>query len=233
MTLLNRSVALLFLTMLIFNCSKAQSDSSETDTHIFWTHDRELSMEDFQQEDPPDKYSLFCDSINLCWGAATGFYSALDVPKRRRDKKTKYEEVYFAAAFDKTLSYRMNDDTLQFELQKLMFDLQELVVRLARRDLQALYDSMPAIGTKSIWFNTVKARAEKFHKSKVAEFTYEIYILNLEGAYDKWKKYIEDGLEETKEYQSTFRDTYRFVKGRPIKPKYEEAKRVLGNLYEN
>ena len=221
----------LFLEIVCLNICLAQTDSSETETHIFWTADRQLTMADFYSEDPSLEIRQFCDSIDLCWGAATGFYSVLDVAKKQKDKKSQHEEVYFAAAFDKTMSYHLNDDTLQFQLQKMMFNLQELAVRIARRDLQVFYDSMPAIGTKSIFFSSVKANAEKYHNDLVRQFTYEIYVKKSEGAYEKWKKFIEYGLAHTNEFKSTPRDTYRFVKGKPIKPKYVEAKNVVGNLW--
>jgi hypothetical protein len=227
----NITPLLLLLSATISSQLLGQIDSSETATHIFWTADRPLTINDFQNKNISEKQTFYCDTMGLCWGAATGLFAVLDVPKKKKDKKFKYEEAYFVAAFDKTMSYQLNDDTLQFLKQKLVFDMQELAVRKAKKELQSLYDSMPAIGTKALLFSSVKASVEKYFNDLIRLYNYEVFIKKIDGAFEKWQHTVEEELFKVNEFESTSKDNYRFVKGAPIIPNYEKAKRIIGNLY--
>lgn len=48
-----------------------------------------------------------------------------------------------------------------------------------------------------------------------------------EGAYDKWRKFIDGQLESLKEYATGEAEWQRFLKGEPILPDYVRVKNVI------
>jgi hypothetical protein len=208
--------------------SHAQTDSIITDEHIFWSNIYRPQPSDFQADTVSEEYYNKCDEYNLCWGAAIGIFSILDEPKKRRKRGKLLEKVYFAPAFCKSQSYALNNDSLGYASQLLVFDLYELTARKNRKDLQAVYEMIPAYGTKYIRFKTIEARNNDVLKQLIGQFVHEVYIEKTDGAYEKWRKLIDDLLTETSEYATTSEDRLRFIKNAPLDEDYQMAETVIG-----
>lgn len=65
----------------------------------------------------------------------------LDIPKKKLQRKgIREEKIYFVPAFEKSTAYILCDDTLGIKYQQLVFDVNELALRMARRRLQEYRD---------------------------------------------------------------------------------------------
>ena len=222
---------LITITFIIISLpGHSQTDSIQSFSHIFWSADNTVRMGDFQDTIGNQNYKTNCDSLDLCWGASIGLFSVLDEPKRKSKRGKLFEKIYFAPAFEKASSYRLNDDTLGYLKQVIVFDMYELTARKCRKDLQYLYEQMPFYGTLYINFKTVEARNKKILEQLISTYTNEVYVQNIEDAYERWRKLIDKLLSETIEYQTTNMDRIRFILDRPLNKDYQMAKTVMGSM---
>ncbi len=226
----------LLLLMFLGGMVYGQNADHQSATHIFWDANHPLSPDDFNtMEQTTEQADSLCKNSNLCWGAYTGLFSILDAPKKRRKRGKLLEKVYFAPAFDKIQSYKLNDDVLQFQKQALVFDLYELAARFARKELQALLNNTvpDAYGTRIIFFETAKASANKYLAAMVHAYTQDAYVKNKEGAYEEWKIKIAEQLEAHKEFETSKEEQQRFITGAPLDKEYEMAETVMGNMFKD
>lgn len=212
--------------------SFAQPDSISNESHIFWSSTYQIQMEDFRDTTRSTKNLTNCKDYNLCWGAYTGLFSVMDVPKKKKDKKKKNEAIYFAPAFELNTSYRLTSDSLDFLKQLIVFDMYEIAARKCRIELDSIYNANPSIGIKGIFFKSVEADVQEQLGMMVRGYTEEVYILQKEGAYSEWRTLIDELLEETKKYQTTAEDRIRFINGKPIIDGYIKSKKVIANMFE-
>jgi len=220
-------------TILCFSISSfAQIDTTRNETHIFWSNSYQVQTGDFRDTTRSTKNINNCDKYNLCWGAYTGLFSVLDVPKKKRDKKKKHEAIYFVPAFELNTSYRLTSDSLDYLKQLIVFDMYEIAARKCRIELDSIYNTNPSIGIKGIFFKSVETDVQEKLGMMVKGYTQEVYIQQKDGAYTEWRTLIDELLEETKEYQTTAIDRLRFIKNEPILNGYIKAKKVAGNLFE-
>lgn len=226
--------SLIIISFLVCGLLKAQEVSkTETETHIFWQPDRVLKKMDFKGDGSSNpKFIKYCDDLNLCTSASIGVFAVLDIPKKKRDKGELIEKAYFLPAFEKTTSYILKNDTLGIEKQKIVFDIYEISARFARQQLNHLQDSIGGYGIISIMFKSVEARAIEMRDFFVESYTKDIYIDKKEGAFEDWRKQIDNLLIDTKEFATKLEDCNRFIKKQPIDDNYEQAKTVINNLYK-
>jgi hypothetical protein len=207
----------------------AQPDSIQTDTHIFWSEDYQIQMSDFHATES-QKYEKYCDSIDLCWSAYVGLFTVLDEPKRKKDRGNLFERVYFAPAFEKAPSFRLNNDSLGYLKQVLIFDMYELAARRCRRDMHLRFGENPTYGTKYIFFKNVENRNREQLSEMVDDLVRDVYIKNIPGAYESWRIKIDDFLEKNKAYKTKQSDRLRFITNAPLSKRYRKAKTVMGDL---
>ncbi len=208
------------------------NDSLRNETHIFWSENYELQIGDFQDTIGSPKFIEACENQNLCWGAFTGLFSVMDVPKRKRDRRRMEEVIYFAPAFEPEHSYRLTIDSMDYLKQVIVFDMYELAARKCRMELDSIYQVNPSIGIRGIFFKSVEAQVQDNLGKMLGAYTQEVYIKELEGSYTKWRTLIDDLLEETGEYKTTATDRIRFIHNEPVLEGYERAPTVIGNLFE-
>lgn len=228
---MDKLLILLFLTVLWCKIN-SQNDSLRNETHIFWSSDYRISVEDFHDTIKSLNNLDYCQKYNLCWGAYTGLFSVMDIPKKKRNKKSMHEAIYFAPAFEVTKSYRLTTDSLDFLKQVIVFDMYELAARKCRMELDSIYNTSPSIGIKGIFFKSVESENQKILGNIVRAYTQEVYIEKQEGAYEKWKKLIDEALDKTTLYQTTAIDRIRFINNEPILKEYIKSPTVIGNLFE-
>lgn len=116
--------------------------------------------------------------------------------------------------------------------QVIVFDMYELAARNCRIELDSVYKKIPAIGTKGIVFKSIESKIQEELGKMVLSYTQEVYILNEEGAFEKWRKLINELLNQTNNYKTTANDRLRFIKKEPIEIGYIKAKTVIGNLFK-
>ena len=208
---------------------------TESDTHIFWQPNNKLTQEDFLGKASLDNQQIrLCDSAGVCTMACTGLFAVLDIPKRKSDRRHLFEKAYFAPAFDKINSYSLlRNDSIGVYKQQIVFDLVEVVARMARKELISIQDSIKGIGAVALFFKSVEARANKNLDKFIDAYTFSVFILKEEGAWEKWRTQVDEFLDTTNEYATTPEDCYRFVKNEPLSKKYIMAPLVVDNLYND
>lgn len=223
-----KKLILLSFLLTVISSVFSQNVPTESETHIFWQPDRKLKASDFQgdcRKNP--KFVALCDSNGICTIAFLGIFSILDIPKSKKDMGKLLEKAYFTPAFEKGTSCMFDvNDSLGIQKQQLLFDIYELAAREGRKQLKGILDQMGqpyAYGTIHIFYNRVKEDVENNRKKLSQLLHQEVYFSKIEGAYDKWRKSVDEKLEELKEYATTPEDCYRFVINKPTNKKYKQA----------
>ena len=148
------SLYIIFLSFTLYS----QCDTLRNETHIFWCEEYTLQFGDFQDTSRLAKHLEWCESKSLCWGAYTGLFSVMDIPKKEKDQQRKEEVIYFAPAFELKTSYRLTSDSLDYLKQIIVFDMYELAARKCRIQLDSLYKTNPTIGIKGIFLKALKSK---------------------------------------------------------------------------
>lgn len=178
--------------------------------------------------------SLFlCDSLDMCTMAYLGVYAVLDIPKKEKDRGKLLEKAYFVPMFEKTTSYIIIDnDSMGVEKQQILFDIYELSARYARKQLKEYLEIMGNnYGVVSIMFTTAKNDTKKLRDIFVDKYTEDVYIQKKENAYSEWRFFINEKLEEVKEYATTTEDYHRAYIDKPIDKKYIFPDNIIGDLF--
>ena len=218
---------ILFLLILL-HVAISTSGQTETDRYIHWQADRRLKGSDYMGSLKEDKYDQHCDTYGLCTIASTGLWAILDLPKRKRDRGPLKEKAWFSAVFDKHESFAQPGDTVGLLVQQMIFDVEELWARWARKELNR-YEvaSNNAYGMTHIMFDDVKKQANEKLRRMVNQITTEVYVEPEEGAIMKWRELVDELLAEVSEFATSPEDAARFINGAPIDERYEVAPYVI------
>ncbi|MBV4360243.1 hypothetical protein [Pinibacter aurantiacus] len=222
---------LTLLFLLTFATSvHAQSNFVTRDSaHIFWQPGTTLSLSDFKG-DSTSKYKVAYFHSDMKAMAYIGIWSILDVPKKKKDRGKKQEKVYIAPAFDIKASYALTSDNTQIAKQQIYFDIAEVWARWARQQFKSYQDTIPGYGIVFSMYSTV-IRDMKAQQAKMNdEYTKEIFVDKSPDAFAKWRKMIDDKLEETKAWATTPQDCFRFISDKPVDEDYEQSPTVMGAI---
>lgn len=220
----------LFLLGIILHTYAQSNYPTRDSVHIFWQPNVSLTYEDFKGDTTGGKYKDSYKRIGLQAMAYVGIWSILDVPKKKKDRRKMLEKVYMAPAFDMTASYALTPDTMQIAMQQLYFDIAETWTRWARQRLTMYQDTMKGYGALFIMYSTVLKDAKTGQQQMNDAYTKEVIIDKQPGAFDKWKKIVNDKLLQTRSWATKPEDCYRFIINQPIDPDYEQSPTVLGVL---
>lgn len=218
----NYTIILLFFAGQV----SAQIDSISSSTHIFWNEEYPILMSHFIDTSNVEANINNCDSLQLCWGACIGLWAIIDEPKKKRKRGKLIEQEYFVPAFELAKSYRLNNDTIDYFTQLLIFDVHELIARKCRKDVEYFFNEMPYYGTKLLMFKKVENENTETLKGIVSSITNDIYVEKKENAYEEWRNTISDLLDESMKYKTTSTDRIRFIKNKPILKGYQMAEKV-------
>ena len=188
-----------------------------------------LTKLDYQGKITPEVEKTMTD-YNLTASASVGVWSVLDIPKKKKDRYKKYEIAYFAPAFDRVTSSLKTTDTIQIEMQNLYFDICELSARFARKELKEFQDTTKSIGAVSIMYTIIKEEMHKKRISMYRQYFKEVIVDRVEGAFLKWRKEIDNALEQSKEWATTPKECYRFVLQKPVEEGYVMAPTLIAPL---
>lgn len=214
------------ILLIVSQYSFGQLDSLRTSTHIFWSDHSPLEISNFEDTISSETFRNKCDSTNLCWGACVGLWTIIDEPKKKRKRGKLIEKAYFVPAFETAKSYRLNNDSLGYLTQLLIFDAYELAARKCRKDMEYYFNEMPYYGTKLLMFQKVEDINKEALRSFVGAITHDIYVEKKEDAYASWRNTIDDLLKETEEYKTTNSDRIRFITNKPLSKHNQMAKYV-------
>ncbi|MDL2315124.1 hypothetical protein LJC16_02580 [Bacteroidales bacterium OttesenSCG-928-C19] len=200
--------------------------------HIFWQPDVQITFQDFKGDISPEMKDEF-EKFNYSANASLGLWSVIDIPKKWKKKKDwdKYEKIYIAPAFEKPTSIAISDDSIQIAIQITRFDIHELWARWARRQFQAIKDSMMnSTGSQSIFYTTIIEDMKENCNTMVAYYLKDVIIDKKEGSFDEWKERIQQYFAETEEWATTPEECHRFIIQKPIEKGYVKAKKLIGPM---
>lgn len=224
-----KNLLLLLSLSLTLNCLAQEKPITSTERHIFWQPNVKLTRLDYQGKISPEVEKIMTD-YNLTALASVGIWSVLDIPKKKKDRYTNYEIAYFVPAFDKATSSLKTIDTIQIEIQNLYFDICELSARFARKELKELQDTSKSVGAISIMYTTIKDQMHQKRISMYKQYFKEVIEDRIDGAFLKWRKQINEALEQSKEWATTPKECYRFVLQKPVEDGYIMAPTLIEPL---
>ncbi|HEY0656591.1 MAG TPA: hypothetical protein VGD65_25835 [Chryseosolibacter sp.] len=194
-----------------------------------WTKETRIVYADFKGK-PTDQLKRLNKEVGLQASAQVGLQSVLDVPKKKRDRGRLLEKAYVAPFFIKASSATMTRDEKELDKQRLYFDMAEVHARMMRRDIEHLQDSSKAYGTLWIMYSSIKEYYCIELGKMFNDYTYEVMMEKKEGAFQKWKALINEGLTALDKYATTKEDCHRLITGVPIDPQYEQSEKVIDSF---
>lgn len=189
----------------------------ETETHVFWQPDVKLTFDMFKGTPDTAVVHKFKD-LNIYHQIATGFWSALDVPKSKREwKRGKQEKYYFCAAMDKTNSFFVVQDSTELKYAQLIWDICEVSTRISRKLLvefvNQLNEGLPdkPTGGIAIQYMTCLNDGKQFGRETTHALFDQVITTHDEEAYLKFRTQIDSLLKELEEYATTEEEIRRLT----------------------
>lgn len=220
---------LLTLLTLISITASGQALKTEDQNLKGWTKETKILYVDFKGK-PTDQFKRLNKEAGLQASAQVGLQSILDVPKKKRDRGRLLEKVYVAPFFIKTTSVTMTKDEKELDKQRLYFDMGEVYARMMRRDIEHIQDSSKAYGTIWIMYASIKDYYCMQFGKMFNDYTHEVFVEKNDGAFEKWRARIDEGLNKLEKYATKKEDCHRLLTGLPIDPEYEQSEKVLDSF---
>ncbi|MBO7566363.1 MAG: hypothetical protein J6T60_04625 [Bacteroidales bacterium] len=204
----------------------------EEGRYEFWREGVQLTYDMFQADTAG--MSHYNKEYNIKSVISTGLWDVLDVPKKKRDWKTKPEKPYFCAAMDKTESFLLEKNDMSLNHAKLLWDICELSTRVARKSLASIVHQMDSLngfhstGVISLFYMTALNDGREFGKGLTGAFMHDVVIPKNDSLYYEYRKKIDKLLDETKEFATTEEEIRRFMTNIPLQG-YIMAPQLLGD----
>ena len=165
---------------------------------------------------------MLIEDLNIYHQIATGFWSALDVPKTKRGwKKGMVEKYYFCAAMEKGNSFFIVKDSTELKYAQLIWDICEASTRISRRNLAEFVSQInkgvdgKTNGAISIQYMTCLNDGKQFGKEVTRALFNEVITTHDEAAYLKYRKQIDDILNELEDYSTSEEEIHRLTSKQP------------------
>jgi hypothetical protein len=217
-------------SLLISNYLFCQNNyQTENEKFIYWQPNVEIGFKDFKGE--PDSVNLkLCKEYDYHTITSVALHSVMDIPAKRRDRGRLLEKVYFAPAFCKKCSFSISPIQKELVQDRIYFDIAELCARKARILLDSLVSTTKAYGTLSVMYGTVKTDTEQMMLELFGAYGKDILRDKKEGAYEYWRKWIDEELKKTEKYITSPAECYRLLSGKPILQGYIMPENIIGDL---
>ena len=202
------------------------AQKTEDENNLYWQSDRKINFSDYQSKSDTNciKYN---ERYGLKMSSSIGFRWVVDVPKRWRGKMDK---AYIAPVFCKNCSCILSEDSMALKTDRLLFDITEILSRNIRKELDEFQRATNVDNVNEMFFTTIKNKWDELRGDFFATVIREILIEKQEGAYEKWRKKVDEILEKRKEYATKPEDCFRFIAGKPIEKGYKKAKSIMGDM---
>lgn len=220
---------ILILIFLVFsiNYSFAQNKRIETERFIYWQTGVKLHFEDYQKEiDSSAMIIMDRHGENLL--SNIQIHAILDYSKKPRKIKKLKEQWYIAPVFCKKCSPIKEKDSLELLHENLYYDIAEYCSHRTRKMIAELEEKDMRYGFIASMFpglinNMYNYMGEMFSSSGT-----EILIDKRPGAYEDWRKTVDELLEMTKEYATKSIDCKRFINDKPFSDEYKVSYEIYG-----
>ena len=226
--LADKMIKLLSISVLLIINIKANSQESQLQdsSFIYWTNNRIISFNDFQQI--PDSNSIrLMTKYNVKSLANVQIHCILDYPKNKRDMKTLGEQWYFAPVFCKSCSPILAQDSIELKYALVYFDIAEYCTRLTRKKIAEFLNKNPSKGFIAASFPRLTDEIYNLMREMFGSFSKQVIIDKTPGSYEDWRMNVNKMLEMTKDFSTQEKDYQRFINKKPFSDKY----RVVYQLY--
>jgi len=223
---MSNRIFIIFVSCAISIQLNAQTEFiTENEKDIYWQPNTQIDFSDFQSQNDTSciKYN---NKYGLQMSSSIGFRGIVDIPQRGK----KFDKFYLAPVFCKSCSCILSEDSLELKVNRLLFDIAEVYVRNARKELLELHNKMKADNTYTMFFTTVKNKWNEKMRSSFGAVIREVLIEKKDSAYVGWRKTIAELLQQTESYTTRPQDCYRFILNKPIEKGYVMAKNIADDM---
>jgi len=223
---MSNRIFIIFVSCAISIQLNAQTEFiTENEKDIYWQPNTQIDFSDFQSQNDTSciKYN---NKYGLQMSSSIGFRGIVDIPQRGK----KFDKFYLAPVFCKSCSCILSEDSLELKVNRLLFDIAEVYVRNARKELLELHNKMKADNTYTMFFTTVKNKWNEKMRSSFGAVIREVLIEKKDSAYVGWRKTIAELLQQTESYTTRPQDCYRFFLNKPIEKGYVMAKNIADDM---
>ena len=222
----NRTIIFLVLCALAIHLNAQTVYLTENEKNIYWQPNATINFSDYQAK--TDTCVKYNKKYGLQMSSNIGFRGVVDVPSKKRMKV--FDKFYLAPVFCKNCSCILSEDTLELKVDRLVFDIAEVCVRNARKELLELQSKINADNTYTMFFTSIRNKWEENMRKFIGSAFGEILIEKKDNAYVEWRQMIDEFLQQTEQYATRPEDCYRFILGKPIEKGYKMAKTVAGDM---
>ena len=223
---MSNRIFIIFVSCAISIQLNAQTEFiTENEKDIYWQPNTQIDFSDFQSQNDTSciKYN---NKYGLQMSSSIGFRGIVDIPQRGK----KFDKFYLAPVFCKSCSCILSEVSLELKVNRLLFDIAEVYVRNARKELLELHNKMKADNTYTMFFTTVKNKWNEKMRSSFGAVIREVLIEKKDSAYVGWRKTIAELLQQTESYTTRPQDCYRFILNKPIEKGYVMAKNIADDM---
>ena len=222
----NRTIIFLVLCVISINTNaQASVYLTENEKYIYWQPNTKINFSHYQAQSDTSCVKYF-NKYGFQMSSTIDIRGVVDVP----NKKRKFDKFYLAPVFCKDCSCILSEDSLGLKVDRLLFDIAELCVRNARKELLELQKEMNADNTYTMFLTSVKNAWDEKMQSFFGSAIREILIEKKNNAYIEWRQMVDEFLQQTESYATQPEDCYRFVLGEPIEKGYKMAKNIAGDM---
>jgi len=226
---MRKTIIILILSVGFINLNAQANHSTENEYFVFWQPNTKINFSHFQAES--DTSCIFSVAgHNFQMSATIRLESVVDIPKRRRDRRRKFDRLYLAPVFCKHCSCILSEDSLELKAFQLLFDIAEVSARGIRRDLSEFREKANAVNLYSMWFTTVRTSWENTMRGIWASIFRDVFIEPKEDAYKQWRETVNEFLKQSETHATRPEEIYRFIRGKPVERGYQVAPTIMGDL---
>jgi hypothetical protein len=210
----------------------AQDYPTQNENFIFWQPNIKINFSDFQGTIDSTAIRLN-QKYGLQLISSTGIKSALDIPKKSKQRQIKPKKIYFAPVFCKKCSSILSEDSTELKREQLYFDVAEFFTRQARMELETVYEKRPTSDTLTVMFFSIRDKWTEDMYNTLAIYFKEVIEEKQENAHERWAKRMAENLEKTQEYATKPEECYRLMTHKPIEKEYIPVEKVRIKVYGN
>jgi hypothetical protein len=207
---------------------KAQNEYQlEDEFEIYWQPNAQIDFSDYQSTNQEECIKCF-EKYGFSMAANIVLRGVVDIPVKKRSKK--FDKVYLAPAFCKNCSCLLSEDSLNLEVDRLMFDMAEVCARHARKELLEMHNLMKADNSNAMFYTTVKNKWDAEMTAYFVSVLTDVLIEKKDSAFIKWRNSVDEILLLSQEYATQPEDCHRLATNKPIEEGYKMAKTIMGDL---
>lgn len=227
----------LFAKAFVIGCIVAPSLAISQDTiaarnqkYIFWQPNAVITYGDYLQSPDSSDYRMK-EKYGIGVMGTLEFFRTVDIPKKKRDLAKLGEAVYIAPAFCRECSAMIWEDPKGVEHDRIFFDLAEISVRYARKQLDSIRTASPVDNAGMMFLETLVQDAEDMRMEMMRDYWVQVVVTKSDSAYAEWRSTVDKGLLHTITYATRLEDCQRFIVDKPTKAGYVMPKSRTGDMF--